>query len=191
MQSNPTTRESILKQMRDSEEAASRLFEGLSAVQGNWKPQDGRGWSIWQCVEHLSLTNQVYAAALKEGLANAESSQKIATTGGITPGWFARFFISKVEPPVGIGVKTKPGATPGEKGDLKQALVRFAESHEALREIVMLWDSVDLNRVRYPNPFLPLVRFTVGTGLLIANAHDRRHLWQAQQVKLAASYPRE
>ena len=191
MQSNLATRETILKQMRDSEEAASRLFEGVSEIQGNWQPHSGRGWSIWQCVEHLSLTNQVYAAALKEGLANADSSQKIATAGEITPGWFGRFFISKVEPPVGIGVKTKPKATPGQKGDLGQAFARFAESHEALRGIVTLWDSVDLNRVRYPNPFLPLVRFTIGTGLLIANAHDRRHLWQAQQVKLAAGYPKE
>ncbi len=190
MKSNLATRESILKQMLDSEQAALRLLEGVSEIQGNWQPQGGRGWSIWQCLEHLSLTNRVYAKALAEGLTNAGTSQRIATGGEIKPGLLGRWFVSKVEPPVGIGVKTKPKATPVEKGDLGQALGRFAESHEGLREIVELWDRVDLNRVRYPNPFIPLVRFTVGTGLLIANAHDRRHLWQAHRVKEAAEYPK-
>lgn len=191
MQNNLATRESILRQMQDAEESAARLFEGVSAIQGNWRPQDGSAWSIWQCVEHLSLTNQIYAKALNEGLANADATHKKATDTEIKPGWFGRFFISKVEPPVGVGVKTKPSATPPAKGDLGQALVLFRESHEGLREIVKFWDNLDLNRVRYPNPFLPLVRFSVGTGLLIANAHDRRHLWQAQQVKLTAGYPKE
>jgi len=27
-----------------------------------------------------------------------------------------------------------------------------------------------------------VLRFTVGTGILIITAHDRRHLWQARQV---------
>ncbi len=41
---------------------------------------------------------------------------------------------------------------------------------------------MDLNRIRFKNPFVHLLSFTVGTGLLIILAHDRRHLWQAEQV---------
>ncbi len=190
MQRGSVTRESILRQLRDSEVAASRLIAGVSEIQGNWQPQGGQDWSIWQCVEHLSLTNHVYAEALKHGLASARPNQRNATGQEIKPGWFGRWFISKVEPPVGIGVRTKPKATPELKGNLGQALGRFVESHEAYREIVKLWDGVDFNRVRYPNPFIPLIRFTIGTGLQIANAHDRRHLWQAQRVKEAPEYPK-
>jgi len=51
------------------------------------------------------------------------------------------------------------------------------------------WDELDFNRVRFRNPFVPLLRFTVGTGLMIINAHDRRHLWQAQRVKEFEGYP--
>ena len=184
------TRESILQQMLDSEESAKQLIAGVSDNQGNWQPVAGRSWSIWQCIEHLSLTNRVYAQALSKGLADARASERTATGQEIKPGWFGRWFLSKIEPPVGLGVKTKPGATPAEKGDLEGALGRFVESHKALREIVESWDSIDLNRVRYPNPFIPVVKFTVGTGLLIANAHDRRHLWQAQRVKEAPGYPK-
>ncbi len=190
MQNVNIPRESILMQMRDSEEAASGLVAGVSEIQGNWQPQGGRGWSIWQCLEHLNLTNKVYSEALKEGLESADANGRASTEGGIKPGWFGSWFVSKVEPPPGIGVKTRPRATPGAKGDLGVALAHFVESHADLREILEQWDSVDLNHVRYPNPFIPLVRFTVGTGLVIANAHDRRHLWQAQQVKEMSGYPK-
>ena len=183
-------RESILQQMLDSEEAARQLIAGVSDNQGNWQTVAGRTWSIWQCVEHLSLTNRVYAQALSEGLASPGTSGKTATGPEIKPGWFGRWFLSKIEPPVGLGVKTKPKVTPAAKGDLAGALARFVESHKELRKIVETWDRADLNRVRYPNPFIPLVRFPVGTGLLIANAHDRRHLWQAQRVKEAPGYPK-
>ena len=190
MLSNKMTRESILQQMLDSEEAAKQLIAGVSDNQGNWQSAAGRSWSIWQCIEHLSLTNRVYAQALAEGLGSAGASERTATGEEITPGWFGRWFVSKIEPPVGIGVKTRPWATPAAKGDLAGAFARLEESHKALREIVESWDSIDLNRVRYPNPFIPVVKFTVGTGLLIANAHDRRHLWQAQRVKEAPGYPK-
>jgi len=33
------------------------------------------------------------------------------------------------------------------------------------------------------NPYLPLIRFTVGTGLLIMPAHERRHLLQAERSR--------
>ncbi len=190
IQSDSRTRDSLLAELRDSEEVATQLIRGVSEMQGNWQPQGGRGWSIWQCLEHLALTNQIYREALRKALASSKAIRKIATGREIRPGWFGSWFLSKVEPPVGITVKTKPKATPGARGDLAEAIARFVESHEPLREIIMSWDSVDLNRVRYPNPFIPLVRFTVGTGLLIANAHDRRHLWQAQRVKEAPEYPK-
>lgn len=189
MQSNVESRESVLKQMRDSEEVAAKLIAGLSEAQGNWQPVVGRTWSIWQCLEHLSLTNVIYTKALAEGLANAAPSAR-AKTVEIRPRWLGRWFLSQVGPPVRLRVKTTTKVRPAMTGELGQALVHFQESHEALRGIVKSWDAVDLNRVHYPNPFFPLVRFTVGTGLLIANAHDRRHLWQAQLVKEAPGYPK-
>jgi hypothetical protein len=44
---------------------------------------------------------------------------------------------------------------------------------------------VDVNHVKGPNPFLKLIPMRVSTVLLLIPAHDRRHLWQAQNVKRA------
>ena len=61
----------------------------------------------------------------------------------------------------------------------------FIAAHDEARSLVQEAREMDLNRIRFKNPFVGLLRFTVGTGLLIIGAHDRRHLWQARQVSKA------
>jgi hypothetical protein len=185
------TREAILKQIRDSEESAARLIAGVSELQGNWQPVTGRSWSIWQCLEHLSLTAEIYSKALADAVASTGNSGKTESTGTeIKPGWFARWFLSQLEPPVRLRLNTIAKVTPAATGNLAVALADFIKSHEAVREILKSWDRMDFNRVCYPSPFASSLRFTVGTGLLILNAHDRRHLWQAERVKQAPAYPK-
>jgi hypothetical protein len=58
----------------------------------------------------------------------------------------------------------------------------FVKAHDEVRSLIQEARDMDLNHVRYTNPFIRLFHFTVGTGLLIIAAHDRRHLWQARQV---------
>jgi hypothetical protein len=60
-----------------------------------------------------------------------------------------------------------------------------------MRLCATCWSSgIEFNRVRFKNPFVPLLRFTVGTGLMVINAHDRRHLWQAERVQVAPGFPK-
>jgi hypothetical protein len=74
-------------------------------------------------------------------------------------------------------------AVPSLTIDAEEALKSFADSHDEVRALLLESAEVDLNRIRFKNPFVRLLRFTVGTGLLIILAHDRRHLWQAKQVR--------
>jgi hypothetical protein len=78
---------------------------------------------------------------------------------------------------------------PETEGDAQAALKDFVDSHSDARRVVASWERLDLNCVRFRNPFVPVLRFTVGTGLMIINAHDRRHLWQAERVKESKDYP--
>jgi hypothetical protein len=41
--------------------------------------------------------------------------------------------------------------------------------------------------VVFPNPFIRGVRFSLATGLHVLEAHERRHLWQAWNVRRAMS----
>ena len=63
-------------------------------------------------------------------------------------------------------------------------------TNQAVRELARRASSYDVNGIRYKNPFIPLLRFTVGTGLEIIAKHQSRHLLQAEGVRQAADFPR-
>ena len=95
-----------------------------------------------------------------------------------------------MEPPVRARMKSpRKAMPPTEIRDRREALAEFIESHKAVRGVVERSSQLDLNGVRFKNPFIGVLRFTVGSGLLIVNAHDRRHLWRANQIKLAPGFP--
>jgi hypothetical protein len=65
----------------------------------------------------------------------------------------------------------------------------FAEGHRVLRDVIRAAAEVDVNRGRFANPFLGFIRWTIGTGISVGPAHDRRHLWQAENVTKAPGFP--
>jgi len=179
-------RDGILQQLESSERAAGRLVAGASHAQMNWRPTN-RSWSVWQCLDHLARTNRAYCQSLLRAIAHSKEGAK--ATSAITPGWFGRRFIASMEPPVRTRYRAVGKVLPETEGDAQAALKDFVDSHSDARRVVASWERLDLNCVRFKNPFVPVLRFTVGTGLMIINAHDRRHLWQAERVKESKDYP--
>ena len=68
-------------------------------------------------------------------------------------------------------------------------LDRFLKGNTANRQRIERAAPLDVNRLRFPNPFIPLLRFTVGTGLEILAKHESRHLLQAERVKSQPDFP--
>jgi hypothetical protein len=55
-------------------------------------------------------------------------------------------------------------------------------------------DGLHLSRVKVTMPALPaalraIVRLPLGGQLLLTTTHDRRHLWQAEQVRNDPAFP--
>jgi hypothetical protein len=76
-----------------------------------------------------------------------------------------------------------------KSGSAAEVLEGFLRAQEMIRAVLLENAGLDLNRIRFRNPFIGFLRFTVGAGLLIIAAHDRRHLWQAGRVREAAGFP--
>jgi DinB superfamily len=172
-----------------ADEAAKELVTGLTTEQLNWQPGLD-AWSVGPCLEHLCRTNEVYLPAISSSLLGKAPSAVPHTT----PGWFGRWFISSyVEAPS----KTKRARAPNRivppARVESSVLYRFLRSNQAARELVRHASNYDVNRLR--NPFIPIIRFTVGTGLQIVSKHEHRHLLQAGRAKcslgLPASEPKE
>ena len=89
--------------------------------------------------------------------------------------------------PVRTRFKAPAKVIPMQAGDPQEALQAFLESHAPVRRVLAFWDRVNFNRVRFRNPFVPVIRFTIGTGFEILSRHEARHLLQAERVKPGAS----
>ena len=74
--------------------------------------------------------------------------------------------------------KIRPRASP----PLADAADRFFASHRDVVAFLDRYAEIDLAGVRFPNPFVRGVRFSLATGLHVLSAHERRHLWQAWRV---------
>lgn len=179
-----------LFELQRQSEHAKRLVSGMTAAQLNWRPEGGQAWSVAQCIEHLSATNRIYLASLYE-VAEPGSGQPASDAGVYRPGgWLTRRFITSMEPPpkqkFGAFRKIQPASTEYQG---EAVLSVFLAEQEKLAAFVTDRRQIDLGTIRFWNPFLKGMRFTVSSGLLLIGAHNRRHLWQAEQVKKHESFP--
>ena len=177
----PADLQSVMGALDKADQDAKQLVSELTEADLNWQPGGGTGWSVAQCLDHLAQINAVYTAALRAA-ARAADPKTTARNGPIRPGWFGRWFIQAMEPPPRRKFKSPKKGRPAARRSGQEVLRAFIAAHDELRGLIPEAGALDLNRVRFRNPFIGLIRFTVGTGMLVINAHDRRHLWQARQV---------
>jgi hypothetical protein len=174
------------EQLDAAEREARELVTGLSEQQGCWRANSD-SWSVAQCLDHLATTNRVYLRAM-EGAAIRAREQGRLRRRAATPGLVGRWFVKTLEPPVKRLFRFKaqriiePGATP----PLAPAFADFTASQDEMRTFLRSYAKLDLATVRFPNPLLPGVRFSLATGLHIIAAHEKRHLWQAWLIRRAA-----
>lgn len=176
----------LLAELAARDRHASTLAAGLGPAQLNWKPAAGV-WSVGQCLQHLYIANEVYVPAIARALDDRPPSP----VQDITPGWFGRWFIrTYIEPsPHGRRAGAPRKIAPAPHAD-PFVLDLFLRSNDVARDLVRRAGAYDVNRIRFVNPFVPLLRFGVGTGLEILSTHQRRHLLQAERIKHHPAFPR-
>lgn len=176
----------LISELNARDEFATSVATDLSVEQLNWNPRPG-SWSIGQCLEHLSVGNEMYCNAV----ANALEQRATGAVEKVTPRFFGRMFIRRfIEPSENIRPAKAPKVVRPSKQISPSVLDRFIASNETARELIYRARNHDVNRIRFRNPFVPgLLNFTVGTAFEILSKHDLRHLLQAERVKNAPGFP--
>lgn len=169
----------LLRELDASDARAIALAKPLTPDQLNWKPAPEK-WSVGQCLEHLAISNEVYLGPIADALAGPPSG----IVDEITPGWFGSWFIRNYIAP---SAQTRRARAPKKIAPVLSRvepaiLERFLEGNREMRELVARAAGYDVNRLRFKNPFIPLIRFTVGTGFELTSKHESRHLLQAERV---------
>jgi len=168
-----------IDELHASDRQATAVALGLDAEQLNQPPAPG-SWSVGQCLEHLYIANEVYLPPMTQAL----QGQYPSAVEQVTPGWFGRYFIRTYIDPTTQKARAKaPGKIrPAQRVDA-DILARFLRSNDAARDLVRRASAFDVNRIRFKNPFVGGIRFTVGTGIEIVWRHQRRHLLQAERAR--------
>lgn len=175
------------RSLLDGLDAANRqaclVADGLSEAQGTWRERP-TSWSVSECLDHLAMANRVYLAAMR-GAADRARQQGRTRRRPALPGLIGRWFAWSLEPPARMKTRTAAVSTPRPSPPLSDALAAFLASQEEVRAFVRAYADLDLAGVTFPNPFVRGIRFSLATGLHVITAHERRHLWQAGNVRRA------
>lgn len=157
-----------------------RLADSVDARGWSKRPATG-GWSIDECVAHLTLTNERYIPILVEAIDAAPvMSDPPAPLKQDLAGRLLRWMM---EPPVRFKVPTMPAFQPPSSAGRAATLARFEAVQGRLTDLIRDMDGLDISRVRIASPFTDTLRYSAYSALRIMAAHERRHLWQAERVR--------
>jgi hypothetical protein len=166
-----------LKQQFESCSASAReLVTAVSRDEFQQRPAKG-GWSVAECLQHLTATNHLYLPILESALQKAP-----AGAGPYKMDWRGRLLKWVLEPPYRTRVKTLPSLEPHIQ-DYERVLPDFLVSQEQFLHAIQLWHSHALDKVLITSPFSKRLRYNIYSLFNVVAAHQRHHLWQAQRVK--------
>lgn len=177
----------IQAQLAASDHEAQVLLRDLDEEQLNWRP-DERSWSIAQCLDHLNVANRLYLAPMLYAIEEARRKGSVRK-GPIRPGFFGRWFAANMEPPPKRKLPAPRKIVPAVRRGKAELIEEWRRAQAELAAVLREAAGIDLNGTRFVNPFISLIRFSVGTGFQVIAAHERRHLWQAGQVRGRAGFP--
>jgi hypothetical protein len=181
-----TETQSLLDQIEAIKKDGAAVAAALSDAQFTWQPGEGR-WSIAQCLNHLNFGDTLALAAFDRAIAAGRAAAK-TSAGPFHYGWFSRLMVSQMEPPPKWRMKTPLKKSAGTTHRLADVVPEFARVRDQLAERVHQADGLDLARIRTISPVNRLIRLPLGAYFQFILAHDRRHLWQARQVRNAPGF---
>jgi len=157
------------------------LFKGVHHHQLNLRVETGT-WSIVECIVHLNLFSEEFIPIIQTACDQARAK------GWTADGPFKMDFVGKVlkfalEPPSRWKAVTRSQFEPTVVEPLSEVAPRFYELQTELIESVRSASDLDLNRIKIASPVSGRVRYNLYSCLLIIGAHQRRHLWQAEEAR--------
>lgn len=131
-------------------------------------------WSAAECLTHLTMSTDMFFPAWRAVLAGG-----MRGNGPYKMDLIGRMLKWTLEPPPRFRVKAPAHLHPVASGDVLQ---NFLKSQNQLLEIVSAASGLALDRIRIASPVDARVRYNIWSSFQVAEAHQRRHLWQAERA---------
>ena len=145
------------------------------------QPSSRGGWSVQECLRHLNVTGELYVEKLESVISAARANGETDKE-PFRYGFLGGLFIYSQEPPVRLKVKTFEVFQPTQASD-ERVLPTFLTLQEKLRDLLQRADGLPLDKLRIASPESKWLKMSVFEAFGLVLAHERRHLWQARQVR--------
>ncbi|HVG69248.1 MAG TPA: DinB family protein, partial [Vicinamibacterales bacterium] len=166
---------------------ADALVAPLSEEQFMWQPSPG-SWSVAQCLDHLNATARMYLPRLDEGIAEA-MRRGLYGEGPFAHDFIGKFFVRTMEPPPRLKVKAPASFHPAPQRSRAEIMAAFRAYQVQFVDRLRQASGLDLRRAKVMSPASTWIKMSLNSGFALMVAHERRHLWQAQQVLAAPGFP--
>lgn len=175
--------ESVEQELEEASRRARKLVDGTEARLFTVRPNP-RSWSAAECLSHLSISTEMFLPVLRKAI---EDGRAKGLKGGSTPkmdlmGRVLRWFL---EPPIHSRVKTTAPFVPRSVRAKSEALAEFTTFQQQLKALIRETRELDPSKMKVVSPFDKRVKYNVFSAFRIITAHQRRHLWQAEQAVAA------
>jgi DinB superfamily len=176
----------VKQELLDARERARRLSEGLSETLWSAAPGPGR-WSIAECVIHLNITSERFIPIIDDAIREGREMGVRSTTPPRRDllGWLLAKWL---EPPYRLGSKTTAPFVPARIEPMADVLERFDYLQGELLVRIDRAQGLPLERLRVVSPFNGKVKYNLYSAFRLMPVHQRRHLWQAEQVRASVTH---
>ena len=165
---------------------------GLTREQFNWRAAPGT-WSVGECLNHLNIVDAGDIAPIRKAIEEGRA-RGIRGTGPFHYGMLTTKFVASQTLPVKKKYKAPRAFAPPPDADPATTIAEYRRINAEMRKLVMSADGLHLSRVKteltaLPAPLRMLIKIPLGARFALTAAHDHRHLWQAEQVRLHNQFP--
>ena len=145
------------------------------------RPPASGSWSAAECFEHLSLSADAYFPVWQQVIATA-GPRKAEMNAPYAVDFWGRFLSWILEPPARIRSKTPVPFQPVDCAEIDGVLSRFLERQERIVGALRRCRGRAIDEVKMASPIDSRIKYSIWSSFVVNAAHQRRHLWQAEQA---------
>ena len=164
---------------------AIQLTGPLSDGQWRRKSHPAR-WSIGECLVHLNLTSEAFLPRLREAIEHGRRDG-LRGDGPFRCDFRGWLMCRLLEPPYTLRVRTPAAFVPAALPPKMEVMGAFERLQRDVVDCLHQSAGLDLARLTITSPFAKRTRYNLYSAFRVIAAHQRRHLWQAEQVRMALS----
>jgi len=183
----PTQLALVKEELLDARERARALCRGADARTWATRPAADR-WAIGECLTHLNIPSERFIPLLDDAIREGRA-RRMERDGPYGKGMVGWALLKFMEPPYKMKTTTVPEFVPVKVESMAETLERFDYLQQEVQVRIDRSTGLAVDRLRLTSPFNRRVTYNLYVAFCLIAAHQRRHLWQAEQAKKALRIP--